>query len=650
MKNVLALLALIVLLQSSVAQPLVGTRPAPEFPAGLDWINTDRPLTLAELRGKIVVLDFWTYGCINCVHVIPELRELQARFPDELVVIGVHSAKFDNEGTTENILLSSERYGRTEPIVNDNAFEVWQAYGMYAWPGFAIIDPEGMLVGIDAGEGILEPYTEVLSRLVTTFDARGTLDRRPLDFVAGGIVRPRTALSFPGGILVDDGRLYTADSGNNRIVVTDLLGTVLDVAGTGAAGLRDGDFGSATFQRPHGLAAGPDGLIYVADTGNHAIRVLDPEERTVTTVAGTGMQERLFGMTEVDGLVSGLNSPWDVLWHDGSLLVAMAGQHQLWTLDPDSGQLMLFAGSGREELKDGPLQSAGLNQPSGLATDGTDIYVADTEASAIRVVSGDRLETLVGTGLFDFGDRDGAGDEVLLQHATGVVWHDGLLYVADSYNHRIKQLDPETRAVTSVFGSGTAGRQDGAEAQFHEPAALDAVGPLLFIADSNNHAVRVADLESGMVQTLTLRDPDGLLVRRSGLNRFDDVITLDPVAAATGDVQLQVQLTLPEGYVANGLAPLGVSVSAAGEALSVDGAMGSQSIDRPDYPLVLDFPLAADPGTGTIVVEIEMYYCQEEATSLCLIRQVQLRQPVTASEYGSPELAVSYEPPPLSRD
>ena len=636
----------------------VGTVPAVEFPAGLDWINTEEPLTLQSLQGRIVLLDFWTYGCINCVHVIPDLKALQEKYAEELVVIGVHSAKFSNEAVTDNIRLIAERYGRFEPIVNDADFEIWRSYGMNAWPSFIVIDPEGRIVGRHSGEGIYAVFDEVIGSMIDTFERRGTLRRQPLEFTAGSTVRPRAALRFPGKVLADAAteQLFIADSSNNRIVVTDLSGEVQHVIGSGRAELRDGSFAEAGFSAPQGLTLNDRGQLLVADTGNHSLRLVDLESGTVVTVAGHGEQQYMFGLQEVNGLVHGLNSPWDVLWHDNQVYVAMAGQHQVWRFDPDSSRLYLHAGSGREELRDGPLRAGGLNQPSGLATDGTYLYIADSEASAIRRADLDpdgRLTTLVGTGLFDFGDVDGIGDEVRLQHPLDVFWQDGLLYLADTYNNSIKQLDPATREVKRILGEGEAGYNDGSglHTNYHEPGGLSMLPGVMFIADTNNHAIRVVDMNTADVTTLQLSDPQGLLLRTSaGEASFDELTELDPLEVPAGEVELELRLSLPAGYKANHLAPLQVSwalLDTAGAELASE----TVAVDRPEYPLEVSLAAAAEipAGPHMLQVDVAIYYCQVEASQLCLIRQARLEQPLDVQADSSTDrrVVLEWQPPAL---
>lgn len=492
---------------AAVTPSIAGEDSAPEFPPHLDWINLDGgKLRLADLKGKVVVLDFWTYGCINCIHVIPDLKRLEEKYPEELVVIGVHSAKFKNEAETENIRSFIMRYDVRHPVINDYDFEVWHSYGASAWPTLAVIDPAGGLVGTVAGEGHYDLLDKIISKLIVEFEGRNELDRAPLKLAPEREKMGDTQLAFPGKVLADgdNKRLFIADSSQHRIVIADFDGKVLDVIGTGSQGYVDGSYEEAQFALPQGLALVEADTLYVADTESHTIRKIDLERRTVSTAAGIGRQMYQFNAGG-PARSTGLNSPWDVLHLDGRLYIAMAGQHQLWVLDLEAGRVEEFAGSRREELRDGPRLEGGLNQPSGLATDGTRLFVADSEASAIRTVSLDedgRLETIVGTGLFDFGDVDGAGKNVRLQHPLGVAYYDGEVMIADTYNSKIKRLNPETREVVSWLGG---------DGLFDEPGGLSIAGDRLFIADTNHHRIAIASLRTGEVEILELQDPEELL-------------------------------------------------------------------------------------------------------------------------------------------
>lgn len=623
-----------------------GSVPAPEFPAGLDWLNVEKPLALADLRGKIVLLDFWTYGCINCMHVIPDLKRLEEKYADELVVIGVHSAKFENEGETDNIRRIIQRYELAHPVINDKDFQVWQLYGANAWPTFVLIDPAGEVVGYQSGEGIYDLFDEILGTMVVEW--ADEIDPTPLALVLERDSLVDSPLLFPGKVLADvaHDRLFIADSNHNRIVVTDLTGRVQAVIGSGPAGLRDGSFESAQFFRPQGMTLADENTLYVADTENHALRRVDLAAGLVATVAGNGTQVYLRVDSAPAG-ETGLNSPWDVLYHDGLVYVAMAGQHQLWVYDPAGETIRLFAGSGREELRDGPLLQGGLNQPSGLATDGRLLYFADSEASAIRSADLDpagALATIVGTGLFDFGDVDGVGDAVRLQHPLAVAYQDGLLYVADTYNSKIKRVDPAARRVQTLFG-GPAGWQDGPEPRFDEPGGLSVAGDRLYIADTNNHAVRVADLATGEVTTLVLVDVDGLLTRLpAGEAYTGKVVTLDRAVAGAGTGMIALAVEVPAGYKINDLAPFSMAWQADGQVISLDTATADQRLVSPTFPLTV--PASFSEGEATLTVDLVIYYCEAGAESLCFIEQVRLVVPVAVAGDGPANLRLTYDVPP----
>ena len=633
----LATLLALLLGWAAAQEALEGNVAAPAFPEGLDWINSERPLTLEDLRGKVVVLDFWTYCCINCIHMVPVLKRLEAAFPEELVVIGVHSAKFDNEGVSDNIRNIVARYELEHPVVNDAEFAVWRSYGVQAWPTFVVIDPLGMVVGRQAGELPFELLDEVVTRIVATFEPRGQIDRSPLPIgpELEAFARP---LRFPGKVLADGSgeRLFISDTNHDRIVITDLDGNVLDVIGSGEMGLVDGGFGEARFNRPQGLTLLDGATLIVADTENHALRSIDLAARTVTTVAGIGEQSYM-RFLEAPAAEVALNSPWDVLAVGGQVYVAMAGQHQLYAFDPASGVIRLHAGSGREQLSDGPQLAGALNQPSGLASDGEVLYFADSEASAIRSAglgADGELRTLIGLGLFDFGDVDGVGDAVRLQHPLGLAVGGEVIYIADTYNHKIKRLDPATREVLTVVGGDSDGWRDGGGllALLDEPGGVSVAGDRLYIADTNNHVVRVFDLVGGEVSTLQLRDTQGLLLDAAPAAALDAAIRLPAVQVAPGSTRLRLLIELPEDHRLNELAPFSATFSS--EQGLVTFANSEFSEVLPELPVEVEVTVAA--GADLVRAELAIYYCSYAAVQLCLIEQVVLEQPVRI-EAGAPD-------------
>ena len=441
------------------------------------------------------------------MHIFPQLRKLERKYASELVVVGVHSAKFPTEKETDSLVSAVRRCELEHPVINDAEFQVWQQYSCRAWPTLMFIDPSGNVIGKHEGELTFEQFDTLLAGMVAEFDELGIMQRSPLPTVAPKMTE--SALSFPGKVVADEagGRLFIADTNHNRIVVSSFDGDVQQVIGTGEEALIDGSLDRSAFNHPQGMAIDGD-VLYVADTENHAIRRVDLQAGQVETIAGTGEQGY-----ERDGRRPGrsfsLSSPWDVVLHKGVIYIAMAGIHQLWSLDLETGMVGAYAGSGREAITDGPLPSSALAQPSGITTDGERLFFADSETSSIRNCDLDpsgSVRTLIGLGLFEFGDVDGDDFRVRMQHPIGITQHDGVLYVADTYNHKIKRVLPRTRSAFSLAGTGSPGHVDGpfAQARFSEPCGLSIANGKMYIADTNNHCVRVADMDAQEVATLEL--------------------------------------------------------------------------------------------------------------------------------------------------
>jgi hypothetical protein len=433
------------------------------------------------------------------MHMLPRVRELERELGDAVVAIGVHAGKYHRERSTEAIADACRREGVSHPVVNDRRFRFWRENAVAAWPTISIVDPEGYVVGQQSGELPYGPLRDFVARVIEEHEEKGTLARGTWPLHRAPEDSVGAALRYPGKVAADiEGRVAVADTGHHRVVFGHALGNSLEVRaviGSGEAGFADGPLAEAMFREPQGLALAGDMLV-VADRGNHAIRMIDLASGQVATMAGTG---RLGEGRSASGdpLESDLRSPWDVLLHDQALFVAMAGAHQIWRLDLRAGRIAPHAGSGREDIADGPGPVAALAQPMALATDGERLYFADAETSSVRVTSfepGGPVETLVGTGLFEFGDRDGEGAEVRLQHAAGLAWAPGnhRLWIADTYNHKLKTLDPATRRVETV---------EPFDEELAEPMGLAAAGHYMLVADTNHHRIlRVDQIDKRVVE------------------------------------------------------------------------------------------------------------------------------------------------------
>lgn len=443
---------------------------APEL-AGRGWLNTDRPsLALADLRGKVVVLDFWAFCCVNCLHVLDEIRPVEEKYADVLVVVGVHSPKFVHEADPEALAAAVERYEVNHAVLDDPDLHTWRQYGVRAWPTLVVVDPEGYVVAQMTGEGHAHALDRLVGDLVAEHEEKGTLHRGDGPYVSPPA--PATALRFPGKVVsLPDGRFVVSDSAHHSLAVLAADGETVDLRiGAGTRGFVDGPPRMARFSEPQGVAHLPAQVsarvgydLVVADTVNHVLRGVrlgDPntdEPVRVVTVAGTGRQWRPGSPTAGPAAQVDLSSPWDVAWFGGRLVVAMAGVHQLWAFDPgdgpDGGTVEVLAGTANEGLVDGPAHQAWMAQPSGLAVsaDGATLWIADSETSSLRMLRDGALRTVVGTGLFDFGHRDGQAADALFQHPLGVAaLPDGSVAVADTYNDALRRYDPDTDQVSTL--------------------------------------------------------------------------------------------------------------------------------------------------------------------------------------------------------
>jgi len=610
--------------------PFPGRFPAPSLEGGVEWLNTSGEISLKDLRGKVVVLDFWTYCCINCIHVLPDLKMLEKKYENQLVVIGVHHPKFENERDTENIRRAILRYEIAHPVVNDADRVISEKYQFSSWPTLVLIDPEGNFVGQQPGEGSGELFDMVIGKMIAYHRAKGTLDETPVRFnLERAKVKP-TPLRFPGKIVADEpgNRLFVSDSNHNRIVISTLEGKLLDIVGTGEIGEKDGAYDQATFDHPQGMTLVGDTL-YVADTENHLLRTIDLKAKTVSTLAGTGVQSHSRG-TGGKLSMTALNSPWALTHLGGKLYVAMAGPHQLWVHTLGSDQIRVYAGSGREDILDGTHSEAALAQPSGITTDGKVLYHVDSEGSAVRRVTlgaKGRVDTVVGPrdfprgrSLFEFGDTDGTGEEVRLQHPLEVLFHDGRLYVADTYNHKIKRVDPERMACETWLGTGKRG-DSVSPVELSEPAGLTIAGGKLLVADTNNHRILSVDLGSKETKEFVIEGLEPPPPPQT--HEEPDATPVTPIPAITAKagapLRLEFQFALPEAHKLNPLGPISYRLKPLGtaKAIAAEAVGVRREGEGTGKAGTIELPLAAEPGQGEYELMMNYTYCREGKEAVC---------------------------------
>ncbi|XP_071946734.1 NHL repeat-containing protein 2-like [Antedon mediterranea] len=648
---------------------------------GLEWMNTSEKLDFTtNLKGKLVVLDFFTYCCINCMHILPDLEKLEDLFTvaDGLVVVGVHSAKFENEKTSANILSAIMRYNITHPVVNDDTITLWNELEITCWPTLVVVSPSGKRLVTYVGEGHFTELVEFCTVALDFYKCHGHISDHNLPIELAKDSLPTTILSFPGKVNIsqDGEHLVISDTGHHCVLITTKEGVVLHtIGGKRQAGYKDGTFEDAQMNCPQGVVWHQDS-IYVADTENHRIRMIDMKNKMVSTIAGTGEmgQDKEGGK---EGVNQPISSPWDVAIggpNNSVLFIAMAGTHQIWTLFLQDttwlknvvykqGVCTRFAGSGKEENRNNSYpHKASFAQPSGitLAQDER-LFIADSESSSIRSVAlkDGATKAVVGgerdpMNLFAYGDVDGKAVDAKLQHPLGVAWNkvNHNLYVADSYNHKIKVVDTVNRMCTTLIGSGKPGKQDGSilkEVEFNEPGGLCVTpdGNGLYIADTNNHAVRYVDLLQNTVKELKIITSSN----QSETKTFDDgskvtsiiskkasVTQLNAVKLATiSQLTVQLDIRLPKDCKLTEGAPSmwqAYCKDSSGDQVKSLFHQKKTTIDNIDEQPSCTLKVDSFVGFhGVIDVEVKVYYC--EASGICKMQDILFKLPVEISNEES---------------
>ncbi|XP_062435909.1 NHL repeat-containing protein 2 isoform X2 [Rhea pennata] len=655
----------------------------PELGRDLQWLNTESPISLhKDLCGKVVVLDFFTYCCINCLHLLPDLHALEHQYSDKdgLVIIGVHSAKFPNEKVLDNIKSAVLRYNITHPVVNDADAVLWHELEVSCWPTLVILGPRGNMLFSLFGEGHKEKLFLFTSITLKFYKEKGQIKDNNIGIKLYRDSLPHSPLLFPGKVTVDNSgeRLVIADTGHHRILVIQKSGQILHTIGGPNSGRKDGRFSEATFNSPQGIAI-KNNIIYVADTENHLIRKIDLELEMVSTVAGVGIQG-----DDKEGGAKGeeqpISSPWDVAFgnsvsgtqEDDVLWIAMAGTHQIWALMLEGGKLpkgsnlkkgtcIRFAGSGNEENRNNAYpHKAGFAQPSGLSLASEDpwncLFVVDSESSAVRTISlkDGAVKHLVGgerdpLNLFAFGDMDGAGINAKLQHPLGVTWDKKrkLLYVADSYNHKIKVVDPRTKNCATLAGTGEASNVTAfnfTQSTFNEPGGLcvEENGRLMYVADTNNHQIKVLDLETKILSVLPVLNPeacdvpDHLSVQGDKIANLPKLpksapnIQLPSLAVTPGQtIQFLLKLTLPADTKLHEEAPSSWFITAEDNAWLLQGQCLSGGIKDVSCQTLIPFQLPSSCLSAEAILAIKacLYYCSKDS-SACMMKGISFSQPL----------------------
>jgi sugar lactone lactonase YvrE len=575
----------------------------------------------------------------------------EKRRSDPLVVIGVHSAKFDAEKDPERIRDAIARHGVRHPVVVDDEHRIWQSYAVRSWPTLVVVRPDGTIAAVAPGEADLASLDAFVGGVLAEARADGTLARAPLR-LESPLPEPPGILSFPGKVAALPGGLAVSDSGHHRVLLLDLEGRVEAVTGSGEPGLSDGPFAEARFSRPQGLAFdAARNVLFVADTGNHALRAVDLGRRTVATAAGTGERGHGVPHRPAPGRAIDLRSPWDLAVAGDYVLVAMAGTHQIWAFDQRDGTVSVFAGSGREGLEDGPFATAAFAQPSSLCLVDERLYVADAETSAARYLdlAGGEVRTLVGKGLFDFGDRDGPAAEALMQHPLGVAHGKAGLLVADTYNDKIKAVDEATGEVRTFY----AGNEEGLA--LREPGGLCVLPDgRVIVADTGRHRLLVLSAEGRDARTLEIDEKgsgpstaaSAVPAGSPGNGVPGETVRLPPVTVGMGDVTLRLRIEPPPGFDLSEGSRVSVRLSAEPPLSAPAADQGFEvSGSRRGVPILLRS--GPEPGESDLEARIEAVVCRHGETAACwpVSLASRLRVQVAADGPAAAAAVVALPPP-----
>jgi thiol-disulfide isomerase/thioredoxin len=609
-----------------------------------EWLNSARKIEVDDLKNRVILVDFWTHACVNCLHMVPEIKKLEEQFGDRLTVIGVHSGKFDNEKSVESIKKAVLKYNIEHLVVNDADFKIWDSFGVKSWPTMILLNAKGQVVKKYEGEVAGKVIAKDVEKLVKKYSFQ--LNRNALPIVLEKNKAVDHVLKFPSGIefarnfsyknIIKTNALVVANTGKNSILVTSLNGDTLLEIGSETAGSEDGDIANASFDAPHGLLF-KDNILYVADTGNHAVRKIDFKAGKVTTIAGT-KNKGLAITNDGKALEANLSSPWDLEFFPDSnhIIISNSGTHQLLKLNIAGETISPFAGNGNEDLLDGKYPDNALAQPNGLSAFGGNLYFVDSETSALRVVDkSGMVKTLVGRGLFDFGHKNGAAKEALMQHPVALSADDTGVYIADTHNHVIRKFDLKSGQLADfsgdLRGDGIGGRKN---TSYDEPEAMIAVLDKFYIADTNNG--RVVELNRGVGTSRVIDIIPPSKMPREGLLEYLPNLEKIPSVAVKEQSEVKLNFEMKKGWKINESAPSFfnlVEVKNEKEAnlvASFDGEMiKSGSVVLPKLSKKRIYYLQ-----GTV------YYCEDKTNALCLIKSYQ--QKLLPKKSGDTQIKIEF--------
>jgi thiol-disulfide isomerase/thioredoxin len=584
------------------------------------WLNLSRPLTQEDIKDRVILLDFWTYACVNCQHMIPEVKKLEKEFGNKLMVIGVHSGKFDNEKDFESIKKAVLKGGIEHAIVNDDEFKIWNNFKIQAWPSLVLIDPKGRVKETYIGETSAEKISKDVAKLVRKY--RHHLNREDLPILLEKNKIIKTVLSYPTKIIYAKDFsyksykgpvLFIANSGRNNILVTKLNGEVILQIGSKNVGFEDGFLEDVKFNSPSGLLYNDDKL-YVADTFNHSLREINFKEKKVRTLVGSGKRGSIIPDEDIKSRSVLLSSPTDLEFFPDKnhIAIANSGTHQILSLNLKTSTVSLIAGNGLEGIYDGKFPSNSLAQTSDLSAYDGKLYFLDSETSSLRVLDKNGVvKTLIGTGLFNFGDKNGDKSQALMQHPLGLFVNNRGAYIADSFNHKIRKYNFNSKKISDLFGSAR-GEDLGKKMQFNEPDGIVVVNDSMYVIDSNNNRLVRVDYDK-MDASLVSVMPKLQLPKEGFLQYLPNLQKMQKIAVKEKDVEIKINFE--DGWKLNEKGPSFLNL------LEVVAKDKANLINTFDWNMIKngEMKLPKLKKGKKYILQGTIYFCEDKKDALCYI-------------------------------
>ncbi len=591
------------------------------------WLNLSRPLEIPDLKDRIILLDFWNYACVSCVQSLPEIKKLENQFGSKLLIIGVHSAKFNNEKDLSAVKKAVLKHDITYPVINDSKLEIWNNFKINALPTFVLINPHGNIFKTYIGENELVKIKGDIKKLIDKF--KFEINRNPLPVRLEKFISIKNILDFPTKLeYVADfsynshhsPAILIANTGGNNIIASSLSGNIVAKIGSGIAGFVDGDFDQASFKSPKGLIYQAD-KIYLADTANNALREIDLKLGKVKTLIGSGNVGEKIAIDNkpLEAKNIDLASPTDIEFFPdkNNIAIANSGTNQILSYNIKNQTISVLAGDGFEGVLDGKYPKNSLAQTSDMSVFGRKLYFVDASSSSLRVLEEDgNLKTLIGKDLNFFGHQNGNKSVAKMQHPLGLIVDDTGAYISDSFNHTIRKYDFASNQISDLSGKQKKGDGIGLEnlTQFDEPDGIISVLGNFYIADSNNNRIVILNRANLASEILNVMPPlklpkEGFLQYLPNLKKSEDL-------AVKSDSEIDIKIKLADGWKINENAPSFINL------LDLVKENEANLLASFDWHAIQgsDLKLPKLIAKKEYLLQGVIYFCQDKKNSLCRIK------------------------------